>query len=563
MYINPFDLLNLTSENISDADSAWIKRAKKKLYAEIELSETDSLLYNNVLITKSDCNKAIDDLDDTEKREFHFFIFQNRPLHDFLTKGWLGFFTSFKVESIYKLPAFLYFISPFFSEKYDIILAENYKKSNLENVKVIISVRPIVNENYIELCFKSLYIFLRDIDNQFVVINKDIQDNKSEFAATNFNTLLHVLTAKLNIPILNSLPAYFQGIRNQIASTLRSLSIDIHNEPYEFYEPAYKINEFARSISIDGPVAQNLLKDHVTLKKHYEQYVNEKESEELAKQYSNEFKIYRDFINNVEYIITQIKGGIGPHVASKFTSVPLWIDKNLNIQTLNRLPNIFDDIREKISFQFRQLSVEIWNGFSEIDISIALIKTSLQIKLQDETRTKLEEDYNELINLKQNTKDNEKTEIQDILKAIENVNSQIKQHGMIHIQAPKVKTFLNEIFTEKIIHLLSHSNEIILKRKLFDELEKTLIRLDAFYSNDLLKKIKPIGKNDGELAVRIEKNISGVEFKAKNVLNNVGTGLGKANNKMVTTLPPQLSLIVYLFIFCIVMGLLAAIFGSK
>ncbi len=395
-YINPFELLNFASENLADANSIWIKRAKKKLFAEIELSESDTILYDNIHITKSDCNRAIDDLDDTEKKEFHYFIFQNKPLNDFLKKGWLGFFTSFKVESIYKLPAFLDFISPFFSEKYDIILAENYKKSNLENVKVIISVRPIVNENYIELCFKSLYIFLRDIDNQFVVINKDIQDNKSEFAATNFNSLLPVLQAKLNIPILNSLPAYFQGIRNQIGSTLRSLSIDIHNEPYEFYEPAFKISEFARSISTDGPVAQNLLKDYVTLKKHYETYVIERQNEELVKKYSVIFTIYRDYINDVEKLTKQIENGISPHLTYEFSSLLLWINKNLNIPDLNALPEIFDKIRQQIALQLRGLSVEIWNKYSYIEPSLRLIVLASTIKVDDETSALLDKDLDNL-----------------------------------------------------------------------------------------------------------------------------------------------------------------------
>lgn len=131
---------------------------------------------------------------------------------------------------------------------------------------------------------------------------------------------------------------------------------------------------------------------------------------------------------------------------------------------------------------------------------------------------------------------------------------------MINIKADKVKEMLNEIFTDKLIYSLSESKELALKRNLFYALEKTLVKLDAFYSNNFLKKIKSIGNNDGELAVSIEKNISGVEFKAKNVLNNVGTGVGKANQAMVNNLPSQLVGIIYLIIIIFIIGLIASIF---
>jgi hypothetical protein len=44
LYINPFQLLNITSENFSDVNELLIKRAKRKLISEIELSETGSIV---------------------------------------------------------------------------------------------------------------------------------------------------------------------------------------------------------------------------------------------------------------------------------------------------------------------------------------------------------------------------------------------------------------------------------------------------------------------------------------------------------------------------------------
>ena len=110
-YINPFELLNIQSENLSDIDSSIIRRAKKNLLADIELSDNNTINHNGIELTKSDCIRAVDDLDNKDKNEFHYFIFKNPDLNSFLTNGDLHFFKTYKSESIYKLPEFLDFIS--------------------------------------------------------------------------------------------------------------------------------------------------------------------------------------------------------------------------------------------------------------------------------------------------------------------------------------------------------------------------------------------------------------------------------------------------------------------
>ncbi len=113
-YINPYELLEITPENLSDVNSATIKRAKKKLLAEIELGDTDTIIHQDIELNKSDCIRAIDDLDNKDKSEFHFFIYQHKHLKRFLTSGKISFFDNYQAESIYKLPEFLDFISQFF-----------------------------------------------------------------------------------------------------------------------------------------------------------------------------------------------------------------------------------------------------------------------------------------------------------------------------------------------------------------------------------------------------------------------------------------------------------------
>lgn len=269
-YINPYELLGINSANLSDIDSKTVLKEKKKLLQEIELSDGDSIEHNGFRLTKSDCLKAVDDLDDKNKREFHFFIFQNKSLNDFLSKGSLMFFERYQIESIYKLPEFLDFISLYFATQYDKILTDNFKKKNIKAVSKILSVKPITNELLFESCYKGTYSLIKNLDTEINSITKEVEVKQSLFIKNNFQGLDTLIKEKIYIDIINLLPAYFQSLRNQLAQSIRNLARDINNEPYNLYEPAYKIIEIANDFSTDGLIRQTIIKGYYTIKKNYE-----------------------------------------------------------------------------------------------------------------------------------------------------------------------------------------------------------------------------------------------------------------------------------------------------
>jgi len=269
-YINPFDLLNIQSENLSDIDSSTIRRAKKKLLADIELSDNNTIDHNGIELTKSDCIRAVDDLDHKNKNEFHYFIFKNPDLNSFLTSGDLRFFKTYKSESIYKLSEFLEFISPFFTFQYAKQLSLNYKKRNIDNVKLLLSIKPITNEASRELCFKGTYTTIKEIENEIIALNKNITDKKSKFIDDNFNGLATLISKKVDVKLLNILPIYFQSLRNSLAQTIRNLARDINNDPYNNYKPAYEIIDIANNVSTDGLIKQTISKGYYTIKKNYD-----------------------------------------------------------------------------------------------------------------------------------------------------------------------------------------------------------------------------------------------------------------------------------------------------
>lgn len=268
-YINPIDLLNLKQESFA-FDNLLIKRAKKTLLAEIELSDSETINHSGIELTKSDCLRAIDELDHKDKRDFHLFIYQNKDLNNFLTRGDLAFFQTYMVESIYKLKDFVDFISPYFSEQYARALSKNFKNNQTTKVKHLLSVNPIVNEAYNEACYKSTYSVVKELENEIIEITKSIENKKSKYFENHFEDLPDEVKKKVNIEILNLLPPYFQSLRNQFAQSIGNLARDLNNDPHKAYKQAYQIIEIAKDISKEGLVNQTITKWYYTIKKNYE-----------------------------------------------------------------------------------------------------------------------------------------------------------------------------------------------------------------------------------------------------------------------------------------------------
>ncbi|MCK9404099.1 MAG: tetratricopeptide repeat protein [Chitinophagaceae bacterium] len=269
-YVNPFGLLEIRSENLYDISSSQIRRAKNNLLANIELSDNDTIEYSGIKLTKSDCIKVIDELDSKDKREFHFFIFKNPDLNSFLKEGSLKFFKTYKVESIYKLPEFLDFISPFFTFQYDKQLLLNYKKQDVDNVKLLLSINPITNEAYKDRCFKGTYTILKEIENELISINEEIKNGTSKFIENNFGPLVVSIRNKVNVSLLNLLPTYFQNIRNQIAVSIRNIEVSLYNDPYNNYSCAFELIELAKNINCDGLSLQTITKSYYIVKTQFE-----------------------------------------------------------------------------------------------------------------------------------------------------------------------------------------------------------------------------------------------------------------------------------------------------
>jgi len=156
IYINPIEILELKNIDAIGIDSIALKKAKRKLFADIDLSEDGHLNYKGIKLTKSACEKSIDELEINEKKEFYSYLLTNELLNNFLANGDEKIFSNFKQEGIYKLDEFINFISPYYSVRFDLSLSNSFKRNNGDLFRSILRTQFLITKVEINTAFKSL-----------------------------------------------------------------------------------------------------------------------------------------------------------------------------------------------------------------------------------------------------------------------------------------------------------------------------------------------------------------------------------------------------------------------
>ena len=232
-FINPIEILELQNHSVSEIDNPMIKKAKRRLFANINLSDDGLLNYKGIYLTKSDCETVIGDLENPEYLKFYLYLANvNRPLNDFLVNGDERFFSKFSEESIYKLPEFVNFISPYFPERFDKELFKSFKNRNFTKVWNILQTQNLINSTDKNTAFKSTSIEISENIKKVEDITNKIKNNETSWTATTIPGLLSHVQIWTPVNILNLLPKYFQSQINKTAAAINQLQLAIWKNLY-------------------------------------------------------------------------------------------------------------------------------------------------------------------------------------------------------------------------------------------------------------------------------------------------------------------------------------------
>lgn len=246
-YINPFELINAPDDvDIEELDPKAIQRLKKVLFQEIELEDGRVPWMQGVTIDKSRAIGLCDELNDEEKKEWHWMVYSNNPLLQFLTKGSVEHFLvneyGSELETIEFLEwdqAFSDWLGRFFAPQYDRVLAKAIDKMDTIIIGCLLQGRRWVPLSMTDDCYNSSRKSLR----QSLALLSEISDASVKIKPSH-TKIQFILIDKKFLDIMNLLPVHFETEQNEAASLLRNISVESYNS-HEDIDLSKKVIEYA------------------------------------------------------------------------------------------------------------------------------------------------------------------------------------------------------------------------------------------------------------------------------------------------------------------------------
>ena len=388
-YINPIEILGLSNvTDTTDIDSEIVKKAKRKLFADIDLSDNGLFDYYGLQLTKGDCEKVIDELSNNDLKEFYLYLSSNKKLNSFLVNGNDEVFTNFKQDSIFKLPEFVKFVSQYYAPKFDKALLNAFESEDIEQTKAILKTSFLISQSEINIAYKSVSNNIQNRIDEISEIKRDIKNEESVYDEYDIDEVVDLVVEYFPREILNCLPNYFQSQILKIANEINYLNVVIWDN-FDNTQVCNDLLEHVLTLNIGGL-------DKPTFQKNYE-IVRKKNQEKIEQEKNAPILIkYAGYLIQTKTKLKEIEDkNITP--ANLFS----WVNDSISISNVNNLPTVFDEIKNQVALSLRAMSVEIWNSFSNIDVSIELINKANNITgLKSETRENLQDAKTQLNELK-------------------------------------------------------------------------------------------------------------------------------------------------------------------
>jgi tetratricopeptide (TPR) repeat protein len=236
-YLNPYELLNFTDlESSFDLEIKEIQRAKNGLNHEIQLEDGLVSWMPGLTIDRSRLIQVTDELFDDDKKEWHFVVYENKELLNFLSKGSIDLFLIDEEKSPFDLlmlmeqnDGFAEWLSPIFATQYNQIFSRALETRNADLIEALMDGRRWVRPEHEDICFEAA---LRQCEKILEPLRKI--DAEAEKVKTSLHSVKMALEAGNSGKILTLLPAAFQAILSEAASLVRGISVstnNVHHDP--------------------------------------------------------------------------------------------------------------------------------------------------------------------------------------------------------------------------------------------------------------------------------------------------------------------------------------------
>jgi hypothetical protein len=405
MYVNPIDILGLSNAtDTTSIDSEIVKKAKRKLFADIDLSDNGVLEYYGLQLTKGNCEKAIDELTNNDFKEFYLYLANNKPLNEFLASGKEAIFKNFKQDSIYKLPEFIKFISSYFAPKFDKALLAAFENDNADLTKAILNTSTLIAQTDLNLAFKSVSNNIQNKIAEIDEITKDIKNEESAYDEDDIEDVVQIVKEHFPTNTLNCLPQYFQSQILKIAKSINYLQLSIW-DAFDNSQVPNDLLEYLLTLNIGGLERPTFEDNYRIVKKKNDERIEQAKNAPLLKKWALILINLRNINSKIE------KNELTPKAAFNTISA-------VSIEELNELPSFASEIRYSIAYVLRGISISMWNVHKDIETAIKTITKAVSINVPNTDATKLNADLLKLKELKK-----EKNEIGEPIKSAPNLST--------------------------------------------------------------------------------------------------------------------------------------------
>ncbi len=391
-FINPLDILELNGRDAISIDNNEIKKAKKRLIADIELSEEGHYNYKGQSITKSDCERVINDLDIPEKKEFYSYLSTNKALNEYLASGDEKIFNHFHQDSIFKLQEFVTFISPYFTSRFEKSLFQAFSSQDTEQLILILRTQILISKSDINNAFRPISNEIESRIKEIDEIKEEIKEGESRYDEDDIDEVIGIIEDNFPADVLNLLPVYFQSQINKIATSINYLGLAIWNE-FSVAEVPMKLVEHLLKLNIESVSKPTYEKNYSIYKEKCLEEIEIEKNAPILKRYAHILVESRKLNEAVDNKTTLPKDA-----ARKINAL-------IDVNDINNLESFANEIREQITFSVRGLAVSSWNVHNDINSALSLIDTAINIRNSPETRKKIAQDKDELKKLEIKYKD--------------------------------------------------------------------------------------------------------------------------------------------------------------
>lgn len=252
-YLNPFELLNVIEENdLGDISEGFLEpktlqRLRRRLLQEIELEDgTLSWMGGGLVVDRSRAISVCDELGSEDIARYHWIVFMNDPLLDFLSKGCHEHFLvnvgASPLDVIGELESdegFRQWLGNRFWPQYSRVLCKAIDLRSLSAIEVLFDGRRWIPPERTDQCFEAAR---RLVHGLLEPLRQLGAKHKATLPAIS-EALLHRNLAS----VLNLLPAQFRGLQSEAAALVRGMAAESYKQNGDA-DQALKILELTKRL---------------------------------------------------------------------------------------------------------------------------------------------------------------------------------------------------------------------------------------------------------------------------------------------------------------------------